>query len=106
MKIKCTCGNLIYDGTDQLPHKGHIIPDKNFFDIPEAIDEILDKVKENKSVEPEDYMQHREALFGKTKLIYQCSSCGSLLVWDKKKQDYYIFKPENLDTPKDILKEN
>ena len=43
MKIVCSCGASIVDQTDYLPHKGHLIPDQEWFAVFDALDaDIID----------------------------------------------------------------
>lgn len=59
MKLKCNCRNTICDGTDSLPHKGHILADKDLFPLFDALDRLLDKVSERGRVTDKDYMDVR-----------------------------------------------
>jgi len=43
MKIGCGCGATIYDNTDYLPWKAHVISDQDWFVIWEEIDKAVEE---------------------------------------------------------------
>jgi len=89
MKIKCE--GLIVDQADYLSHKGHLIPDKKWFNFWDDIDSAIEDSGEKN---PEDScMQLR--IDNRSKLFWECNSCGRLFV-DSVNGELIIFMPENL----------
>lgn len=43
MKISCRCGATIHDGTDALPHKAHVITDRDWFPFWDDVDAALER---------------------------------------------------------------
>ena len=102
MKLKCNCGNTIYDGTDSLPHKGYILADEDLFPTFDKLDRLLDRVGNRGCVSDEDYMDARRS-HPKTRQIYQCPDCGRIFIWDKTVEGAFSFKPEDGDVNKHLL---
>lgn len=105
MKFGCPCGNAIHDGTDFLPHKGHVIPDEDFFSILDNLDALLDRVASRGKVEEADYMAVRQRCSTFRK-IYQCTHCARVFLWDKEIEGAYSFRPEDDDVRSDLLRGN
>ena len=102
MKLKCNCGNTIYDGTDSLPHKGHILADQDLFPTFDRLDRLVEKVSERGTVTDEDYVDVRRS-HPPTRQIYQCHNCGRILIWDKSIEGAFSFKPEDADVNKGLM---
>ena len=100
MKIDCPCGSQIFDGTDSLPHKGHMVPDQSWAEIFDHVDTLLDEIKGGKPIADEDYMRLRLG-FPDTLTAYQCSTCGRLHIWQG--ENIFIFDPAD-GTPKDLFR--
>jgi len=83
MKIKCPCGHLIPDSTDNLPQKAHFITDKTWFRYQE----------EDKKGFLSDF-PHR--------LMYQCYLCGRLALNDSQHR-LHFFAPEDPKSPLNIF---
>lgn len=92
MKIYCSCGNIIPDGTDYLKHKGHLISDTQWFGFWDAIDNAIEKSGDSKKEKENACMFLRSN--NPSKLIYECQDCGKLYV-DKKEGEFISFIPEN-----------
>ncbi len=101
MKLKCNCGNIIFDGTDSLPHKGHILADKDLFPILDKLDRLLEKVSKHGRVTDRDYIDVRSNFLGRT--IYQCPDCGRIHIWDATIKGAFSFQPEDADVNKRLL---
>ncbi|MEM6465974.1 MAG: hypothetical protein AAF679_05660 [Pseudomonadota bacterium] len=77
MNIKCKCGAIILDTTDDLAHKAHIVGDKDYFGFLDQIDEAIESTETD-----------REALCMKVRrafpkrLAWECHSCGRLYLDD------------------------
>lgn len=82
MKISCQCGCLIVDGTDSLPHKAHIVADRDWFDLLEGIDAVIENCGKGEEKRGKACMRVRELLVGKTRSAWQCSGCGMLYLDD------------------------
>lgn len=103
MKLTCSCGNTVYDGTDSLPHKGHIVPDEDLFSNFDSCDSILDRVAAKGCVDESDYMDLR-SLWSSARPIYQCRECGRVLIWEKSVQGVFSFTPDDQGNPNDLLR--
>ena len=49
MKIRCECGHIIVDQSDNLPYKAHLIPDTQMEHIFGAATELCLKARASKS---------------------------------------------------------
>ncbi len=72
MKIGCYCGTVISDNTDYLPHKGHLIPDQNWFDTFDAVDDVIDRVVAGQITKEDAYSDAREAIGKSARMVYEC----------------------------------
>lgn len=92
MWIKCRCGNIINDNTDNIPFKGHILSDKEFFKFLDFTDRMIESKSENRE---KTAMTFRNNLSGyiKIKSVFQCSCCGRILLEDENNH-YCSFLPE------------
>lgn len=69
MKIDCHCGSKIFDSTDHLSYKGHLIPDQEWFSLHDALDdEVIDPIAAQKLSTEAAYMQARQVLSSRTRL--------------------------------------
>lgn len=81
MKIKCHCGASIIDQTDDLPHKGHLIPDQEWFATFDAIDdEVIDPLASGQMDKEAAYERARHILERSTRQMWQCRVCGRLYI--------------------------
>lgn len=93
MKFQCDCGNTIYDGGDDLPHKAHVIPDQGWNALFDAIDDLIENRCATKTQRNAACTKLR-ALVGKAaRLAYQCSACGRLHL-DDAAHKLQSFAPE------------
>ena len=103
MKIRCDCGSIVSDQTDNLPHKGRLIPDQEWLAAFDGIDAVIDDVAGGGTTEEDAYMQIRGILLAATRLMYQCAACGQLFVDDRHHQ-LHTFQPASSETCKEILR--
>ncbi len=86
MKMRCPCGSLLSDNSDDLPHKGRLIADQDWNRFTESCER------------PVGYDWRL------TRHIYQCSKCGRINFDDPHDRTAcYWFKPESDNTPKTLL---
>lgn len=105
MKFDCTCGASIIDGSDDLPHKAHLIPDQDWFATFDAIDaEVIAPFAAGRMTKDTASHLVRAIALRSARLMYQCRECGRLHVDDHRKQ-LQSFVPEN-DEVCDILRGN
>jgi len=90
-KLKCNCGHVIVDQTDDLPYKAEVIPDQNYAAI---FDAVTDSVCKEDTVS-----EQADAFTGvwiaNSKRMYQCEACGRILVQIGKSDQYAFFMPED-----------
>ena len=113
-KLACTCGNIIRDQTDSLPHKASIIKDQqeeNF--IQDLAQEMNSLLIAEKAGNLEAYLDKRygntpwrpkaaeacydiigSALLNSSIMAYECQSCGKLWV-QKGVSSFMPFNPES-----------
>jgi len=103
MKIKCHCGELIPDTTDYLPYKGYIIPDQDWFNVLDAIDDAVEKSGPEPKEKEKALMAVRSLMIKVSKTAWQCHSCGLLYI-NKAGGQLDCFQPKNGDTSKEVLK--
>jgi DNA-directed RNA polymerase subunit RPC12/RpoP len=103
MKIACKCGEIIRDQTDNLPWKGHLIPDQQWDPVLEAIDRIIDETKSGLLQGEAPYMHLREVVGAAAKPVYQCGRCGRIFIFERQ-EPAHIYWPESESTSKEILR--
>ena len=119
MKIRCECGHIIVDQTDDLPYKAHLIPDTQMEHLFEGTTELSDfieaigKGKRSEWIEKkfgEDYPKElsnstilSDLIMSKlkTRNMYQCERFGRVLI-EKSAGAFEFFNPEG-EEGKDIL---
>ncbi len=104
MKIGCYCGSTVYDQTDYLSNKGHIISDQDLFNLFDFLDEeVVDKLSNKEISREEAYIKIRSIFTGTKRLSWQCQDCGRLYIdSDSNKLECYV--PFDSETEKSILK--
>jgi len=85
MKIQCECGHLIHDGTDGLGHKAHMIPDRRWNELADAIDAAIEKGEAPRQREGAA-MKMRILLNEMARSVWQCNACGMLYMEDGHRQ--------------------
>jgi hypothetical protein len=117
-KIKCECGHVIVDQTDNLNYKGYILPDsqveKLSIVLTESIDSLIEAIKSGKRAEwirenfgkeypgdlndssmIHDLMTHQ--LVNTTQDIYECVNCRRILIQLGQTREFKIFSPDKKD---------
>jgi hypothetical protein len=104
MKIECHCGTTIFDCTDDLPQKGHFIPDQEWFATYDAMDdEVIVPLTEGAIDREKAFHLSRRVISRASRLMYQCSVCGRLYI-DDKDRVLHCYVPSAETTSKDILR--
>jgi hypothetical protein len=104
MKIGCECGAVIVDQTDYLPHKGHLIPDQDWFDTLDAVDdEVVNRLVAGEITKDDAYWQVRVIIIRSVRMVYECRECGRLYI-DDHEGNLQSYVPENRDASKEILR--
>lgn len=101
--IRCKCGNILYDITDNISYKGYIFSDRVFFDMYDFADEMIESTNPDRE---EAAMNFRRNVGGKSyipsKEIFQCPVCGRVLI-ENTPGSYCSFLPEEEYYPKNLL---
>ena len=104
MKILCHCGDAIIDQTDDLPYKGHLIPDQQWFATYNAIDdEVIDPVADGRLSKEAAYNLARTVISRSARLVWQCRACGRLYI-DDLQGKLQCFVPEGAETEREVLR--
>lgn len=92
-KIRCKCGNVLHDNSDNISYKGRIISDKEYFPLLDLADEIIERESDDKE---KLCMEFRRNIGGYIRLrdVYQCYECGRLAV-EGESGEFLFFAPEN-----------
>jgi len=102
MKIQCECGVLVYDGTDGLSHKAHVVPDRLIEQVWDAADFAIEKSGPSPKEKEAACMKFRSVLGSSSRLAYQCSNCGRLFVYDSSRH-LHTFVPASPEVSKDVF---
>lgn len=104
MKIGCHCGEVIVDQTDNLPFKGHLIPDQEWFTNYDSIDdEVIDPLVEGRLDKKAAYRLSRLIISRLSRLVWQCPACGRLYVEGLDNQ-LRCFLPEGEPFDREVLR--
>src|SRR4051812_23112294 len=103
MKIGCHCGATIKDVTDNLPQKGHLIPDQEWFPVCDGIDSVIADVAAGRANSEAASMKIRSILITAARHVYQCRECGRLFV-DDRGHKLHTFAPVSGETCREILR--
>lgn len=101
MWIRCKCGNIIHDNTDNIPYKGHIISDKEFSKMLDLADEMIESPYKNREALAMTFRSNISSSYIRIKSIFQCRCCGRILIEDENNQ-YCSFTPDEHEN-KDLL---
>ncbi|MDZ4869937.1 MAG: hypothetical protein SGI91_21640 [Alphaproteobacteria bacterium] len=82
MKIECACGATIHDGTDDLPHKAHVIPDKLWNKLFEDIDDLIENRCATRTQRNAARTHVRSLVVAAVRLAWQCKACGRIYADD------------------------
>jgi hypothetical protein len=103
MKIECVCGATIHDGTDDLPHKAHVIPDQLWNKLFEDIDNLIENRCSTATQRNAACTKIRALVGTAARLAWQCTACGRLYLDDAGHQAQ-TFAPETPDTPRELFR--
>jgi hypothetical protein len=104
VKISCHCGTSIIDQSDDLPHKGHLIPDQEWFAALSAIDgEVIDPLAGGQLGQETAYHRVRQIISRSARLMWQCRSCGRLYI-DGPEGQLRCFLPDGEPTDREVLR--
>ena len=104
MKISCYCGETIFDSTDNLPQKGHLLPDQSWLEMFDALeDQVVERLAAGKLSFEAACMQMRELICSPARGMWQCATCGRLYIDDLDGQ-LQCYEPANEETDQRILR--
>ena len=122
-KLKCKCGHIIVDQTDNLEYKGYIMPDIYVDDVSESltnnIDSLIDAIKNGTrlqwikdhfdvppyptDIEDSSMIHDLLNVVNTTQDIFDCENCGRIAIQVGQTNQFEFYQPESKDT-KGILK--
>ena len=89
---------------DDLPSKGHLIPDQEWFAVFDDLDdEVVNPLAAGLVSAEEAYMRLRQIISGRSRLMWQCSICGRVYI-DDTKGKLQCYAPENTETQREVLR--
>lgn len=91
MWIQCKCNYKIHDTSDNLPYKGHIISDQDWFDFLDLVSEAIESNEEDRGKLVHEVYRVSHI----NKFIYQCPKCGQLYIEDGCSGELYSFSPDS-----------
>jgi hypothetical protein len=103
MKLRCHCGFEIVDGTDDLPQKGHLVPDQEWLSTHDALDELIDATAAARIGKEVAYQRARAIISKPARLMWQCRVCGRLYV-DGRDGQLRCFVPDGEPIDREILR--
>ena len=121
--LKCKCGHIIVDQTDNLEYKGYILPDTYFDDVSESltnnIESLLDAIKNGQrlhwikdhfevppyptDIKDSSMIHDLLNVVNTTQDISECENCGRIAIQVGQTNQFEFYQPESKDT-KGILK--
>ena len=118
-KLKCHCGHIIVDQSDNLPYKGYIISDTELESVSsvltDAIDSLSTATQQSKRLEwikgkfavppypidiSDSAMIHdiiSDLLVDKKQDIFECENCGRIAIEVGQTNHFKFYKPEHED---------
>jgi hypothetical protein len=119
-KLKCLCGHIIVDQTDNIRHKGYILPDTLLYNVSisftDIIDSLIDAIKSNKRLEwikkhfevppyptniKDSSMIHdlvSDTLIDSIQDIFECENCGRIAIQVGQSDHFKFFSPDSENT--------
>lgn len=105
MKITCVCDSAIVDSSDKLPGKAHLIPDENYFQLLEEIDDAIEKSGPSASDKEAAAIRVRNLIGSISRCIYQCRNCGRIYIdGPPRSWTVYQFDPADTTIPSELLR--
>jgi len=104
MQIGCHCGATIFDGTDNLPQKAHLIPDQDWLAVCDAIDDqVIDPVADGSLDRQAAYHRARHIIGRPARRMWQCVACGRIYI-DGHNSELRCFVPADDEPDRAILR--
>lgn len=103
MKIRCQCGFVILDGTDELPQKAHLLPDQEWLTAFDRLEGIVTAVARGELGAELACQRVTEVVCTPARLMWQCRSCGRLYV-DGHDRQLHCFTPEGTAFDRELLR--
>jgi hypothetical protein len=104
VKIGCHCGAVIVDQTDDLPFKGHLIPDQEWFATYDAIDDqVINPIADGRLRREVAYRLARTIISRPAREMWQCTACGRLYIDDFRGR-LRCFLPEHENPDFEVLR--
>ena len=97
--IKCKCGNILHDNTDHISYKGYVISDKEFFDMFDLADEMIESTDPDRDRLAMAFRMNMgcgDDAYIRLKDIFQCPVCGRILL-EEDQGTFCSFLPEDSD---------
>ncbi|HMW46724.1 MAG TPA: hypothetical protein PK011_00115 [Marinagarivorans sp.] len=88
MKIMCKCGSSIWDSSDYLHDKGHLIPDQDLEDLTEKIERSPGSAS--------------STIWKHSKTIFQCADCACLILGFNN--EYHFFSAHEPEKSKNAIR--
>lgn len=103
MKIGCHCGATIYAQTDYLPYMAHFIPDQDWFDVLDAIDDAIEKSGPSVTEKEAACMKVRQLICKLSRSAWQCRECGRVYIADQGHELRQLVPGAN-DVPRELFR--
>lgn len=101
MKIACHCGHTIHDHTDGMPHKAHLIPDRRWNPLLDALEPLVSGDHGSSGGKEAALMAMHRLLSGAATSVWQCHACGRLY-FDAGGSGLHCFVPAGEGKPRGI----
>ncbi len=103
MKIECTCGHLIPDSADGLPHKAHLIADQAWHGLFDRLDDLIEHRCQTRAQRDAACTLIRSLIGGESRNAWQCGECGRLYVDDSTGR-LQVYVPADEKTSREVLR--
>ena len=90
--IRCKCGEILHDNTDNISYKGYVLSDKQFFPLLDLADELIEAVSPDREALSMRFRGNIDKYI-RFRCVYQCYECGRLLV-EGENGEFFFFLPE------------
>ena len=105
MKIGCKCGELIFDQTDSLPHKAHLVPDVDWFAAIESAEGIITDLADGKISKKDALSLIHNPFYHFSRLMWQCKHCGRIFIDDPRDgRDLSVYASETATEDRETLR--
>jgi hypothetical protein len=103
IEIQCACGAPLLDKSDHLPHKAHCIPDQEWEQVFESIEEIISQVAAGRRERESALDAVHRALCSAAREMYQCRSCGRMFIPDRDGR-LHVYAPQAPEPVQEVLR--